>query len=92
MVLGISFDPAAGERGQIAFAKQLNLDFPLIPDNSRNLGMLYEAARSPQQPAPSRMSVLIDKDGIVRHIDRAINVRTHGPDMLVKMRELGMAK
>jgi peroxiredoxin len=54
--------------------------------------MLYGAAQSPQHPVPSRMSVLIDKDGIVRHIDRQINVRTHGPDVLLKMRELGMIK
>lgn len=90
--MGVSFDPAAGERGQLGFAKQLNLDFPLVPDTGRNLAMLYEAAFNTQQPVPSRMSVLIDKDGIVRHIDRAVSVRTHGPDILAKMRELGMAK
>lgn len=90
--MGVSFDPAEGERGQIAFAKQLDLTFPLVPDLRRNLAMLYEAAFSAQQPVPSRMSILIDKDGIVRHIDRAVNVRTHGPDMLAKMRELGMAR
>jgi peroxiredoxin len=36
------------------------------------------------------MSVLIDKKGIVRLIDRAVQVRTHGPDVLAQMRELGM--
>jgi peroxiredoxin len=81
-----------GERGQIAFANQLKLDFPLVPDLGRNLAILYGAATSTQQPVPARMTVLIDKDGIVRYIDRQINVRTHGPDMLLKMRELGMIK
>lgn len=52
--------------------------------------MLYESALSPDQPAPGRLTVLIDRDGIVRFIDRAVQVRTHGPDMLLKMRELGM--
>jgi peroxiredoxin len=58
----------------------------------RNVAMLYEAAYSPQQPAPVRLSVLIDRDGIVRFIDRSISVRTHGPDMIAKMRELGMVQ
>jgi peroxiredoxin len=58
----------------------------------RNLALLYQAAQSAQQPVPSRMSILIDKDGIVRYIDRQVNVRTHGPDMLLKMRELGLIK
>lgn len=86
----MSFDPAAGERGQLAFARQLSLTFPLIPDVGKNLSMLYESALSPDQPAPGRLTVLIDRDGIVRFIDRAVQVRTHGPDMLLKMRELGM--
>ncbi len=52
--------------------------------------MLYGSALSTDQPAPSRMSVLIDRQGIVRFVDRAVQVRTHGPDMLLKMRELGL--
>jgi peroxiredoxin len=89
-VWAVSFDPATGERGQLAFGRQLNLTMPLIPDVGKNLSMLYESALSPEQPAPGRMSVLIDRDGIVRFIDRAVQVRTHGPDMLLKMRELGL--
>jgi peroxiredoxin len=38
------------------------------------------------------MSVLIDKDGIVRHIDKQVNVRSHGADVIMKMRELGMVQ
>ncbi len=86
----MSFDPAEGEHGQLAFARQLGLTFPLIPDVGKNLSMLYGSALSADQPAPARMSVLIDRDGIVRFVDRAVQVRTHGPDMLLKMRELGM--
>ncbi len=91
-IIAVSFDSADGERGQIAFAQQLNLGFPLVPDTGRNLALLYEAAFSPQQPAPSRMTVLIDKDGILRYIDREVQVLTHGPDTIAKMRELGMLK
>jgi len=87
----VSVDPAEGEKGQIAFAKQLGVDFPLIPDTGRNLSILYGAASHPTQLS-ARMSVLIDKDGIVRLIDHNVGVRTHGPDMLQKLRELGLIK
>jgi len=46
---------------------------------------------SPNQLA-GRMSVLIDKTGVVRLIDKKVNVLTHGKDMIEKMRELGLAK
>lgn len=90
-IIGVSVDPAEGEKGQIAFAKSLGLDFSLLPDTERKLSMLYGAAQR-QTDLSARMSVLIDKKGIVRWIDRKVNVRTHGSDVLNKMRELGMAK
>jgi peroxiredoxin len=90
-VLAVSVDPAEGEKGQIAFAKQWNLSFPLVPDTSRKLSLLYGAVQTPTD-LDSRMSVLIDKSGIVRWIDRDVQVSTHGADVLAKMRELGLAK
>ncbi len=86
-VLAVSVDPAAGEHGQIAFAHKLGLKFPLIPDVNRNLSILYGAAYSPEQLA-SRMSFFVDKEGIVRWIDRQINVKTHGADVLAKMQQM----
>lgn len=86
-VWGVSVDPAEGEKGQRAFAEFLKLPFPLLPDIGRNLSILYGAAQSPNQTS-SRMSVLIDKQGIVRWIDRQINPTTHGADVVVKVKEL----
>ena len=63
----------------------------MLPDTGRNLSILYGAASHPTQLS-ARMSVLIDKEGITRFIDHQIGVRTHGPDMLRKMQELGMIK
>lgn len=86
-VWGVSVDPAAGEKGQRAFAEFLKLPFPLLPDTGRNLSILYGAAQSPNQTS-SRMSVLIDKQGIVRWIDKQINPTTHGLDVVAKVEEL----
>jgi peroxiredoxin len=85
----VSVDPAEGEKGQLAFAARWGFQFPLIPDEGRNLSILYGAAENPQQLA-SRMSVLIDKDGIVRLIDKSVDIHTHGSDMILQMRRLGM--
>lgn len=90
-VLAVSVDPADGERGQSAFAAQLGLNFPLLPDTGRNISLLYGAVRTTQQNA-IRMSVLIDKDGIVRVVDKAVQVFTHGPDMLRRVHQLEPAK
>jgi peroxiredoxin Q/BCP len=89
-VLAVSVDPADGEKGQKAFAAQWKLPFPLIPDTQRKLSMLYGAAQNTEQLA-TRMSVLIDKNGVVRFLDTNVNVRTHGNDMLAKVRELGLS-
>jgi peroxiredoxin len=42
----------------------------------------------------ARWSFLIDKDGILRYVDKEVQgrVRTHGADMLAKMKELGLVK
>ena len=88
-VLAVSVDPAEGEKGQRAFAEEWKLPFPLVPDTSRQLSMLYGAAQNNQQLA-NRMTVLIDKTGVVRWIDTDVQVQTHGADVLAKIGELGL--
>ncbi len=88
-VIAVSIDPAEGEQGQIAFAERWGLEFPLIPDTQRRLSMLYGAAQEVTDLS-TRMSVLIDKQGLVRFIDRQVSVRTHGADMIAKIKELGL--
>ena len=88
-VIAVSVDPAEGEHGQKAFAKMWNFQFPLIPDTDRKLSLLYGAVNEPTE-LDQRMSVLIDKQGIVRWIDTDVHVRTHGADMLAKIKELNL--
>ncbi len=89
-ILAVSVDPADGERGQLAFAKQWQLGFPLIPDTARSLSKLFGAAQNDKQLA-ARMSLFIDKTGLVRWVDTDVHVATHGADVLAKMKELGLA-
>jgi len=99
-IWAVSVDPARAidpnngqDRGQIAFAAALALDFPLLPDTGRNLCLLYGSVDTIQQ-ASQRWTFLIDKDGILRSVDKDVQsrVRTHGADCLAKMRELGMTQ
>jgi peroxiredoxin len=88
-IWGVSVDEASGARGQKTFAGYLHLNFPLLPDPGHQLCLLYGSVLSTDQMS-SRMSVLIDKNGIVRWIDKQIDPRHYGDDVLAKMRELGM--
>lgn len=87
----VSVDTADGARGQIAFSSRLGLNFPLLPDTGRNISILYGATRTAEENS-IRMSVLIDKNGVMRVIDKAVNVMAHGPDMLRWVRKLNGAK
>ena len=89
VVWGVSVDPPEGKRGQKAFAQHLKLPYPLIPDTKRQICLLYATVQSTNQMA-ARTSVLIDKEGKVRWIDKQVDPRTHGFDVLTKMRELEM--
>jgi len=89
VVWGVSVDPAEGKRGQRAFSQHLRLPYPLIPDTKRQICLLYATVQSANQMA-ARTSVLIDKEGKVRWIDKQIDPRTHGTDVLSKLRGLGM--
>ncbi len=90
-ILAISVDPAGGEKGQLAFVKQWGLTFPLIPDISRQLGKQFGAIQNDDELA-ARMSILLDKAGVVRWIDTDVHVQTHGADVLAKIKELGITK
>jgi peroxiredoxin len=87
-VWAVSVDPA---EDQAAFATELGLQFPLLSDTERKISLLYGASQDKTDLA-ARQSILIDKIGVIRWIDTDINVRTHGADMLVKIRELNMTK
>ena len=87
-VVAVSTDDAAQVT---AFAAQLGLPFPVVSDTSRQIALAYGAVQNKTE-APSRLSVLIDKTGIVRWIDTDVQVKSHGADVLAKIGELGLDK
>ena len=81
-VLGVSIDPADVQR---EFAARWKLRFALVPDTGRQLCFLYDAATSVDDLA-TRQTVFIDKAGIVRWIDKSVNVASHGRDVVEQLR------
>jgi peroxiredoxin len=90
-VWAVSTDPVDGDRGQRAYAEYLKAWFPLLPHTGRNLCLLYGVTQSSNHMA-TRMSVFICKDGIVKWIDKQINPKTHGADVMAEMHEMALAE
>lgn len=88
-IIAVSVDAAEGAQGQRAFAAKYGFPFPLIPDTNRGLSRLYGAVQT-SDDMDSRLSILIDKNGVIRWIDRDVQVSTHGADVLRQMRILGL--
>ena len=86
-IWAVSVDGADGERGQRAFAQSLNLPFPLLPDEGRNICSLYGAVDRADDSA-RRQTVIIDKNGIVRALDREVRPESHAQDVLALLRAL----
>ncbi len=75
-VYAISTDPLPVVKD---FAKQNNLNYVLLSDASRKTARAY-GVLMPIGFA-SRVTFVIDRDGIIRHIDDKVNVRSHGQDL-----------
>ncbi|MGQ0637455.1 MAG: peroxiredoxin family protein [Planctomycetaceae bacterium] len=75
------------------FVKKYELDYPILSDPdktlARALGVLIE-----ERGMANRWTFIIDKDGVIRYIDKNVNPRVqfHGLDVAKKLEELGVPK
>jgi len=65
-ILGISVDPPEVNQ---KFAKALGITYPLLSDREGKVGSLY-GVYNPQTRKNNRANIVIDRSGIVRHIER----------------------
>ena len=72
------------------FADKLDLDFALLSDTNREVGNAYGVV-SGDSGYPSRWTFFINAKGKIAHIDKSVNVGTHGADCAAKLKELGVA-
>lgn len=74
------------------FAEDLKLDFPILSDPERNVAKAYGVIHKDRPEKPERWTFFIDKDGVVKHIEKKVTTKTHGEEIVKKLEELGVAK
>jgi peroxiredoxin len=86
-IWAVSPDSAESATGGLAFSKLLHESFPFLSDPGRNVALLYNAVAQADE-YPDAMTVLIDKDGIVRDIEHNFD-KLSGTAMKDEIIELG---
>ncbi len=75
------------------FAEKHQAKFPVLCDMTQSVTKLYGVGVEYEgELYADRWTIYIDKDGIVRKVDKEVQPKTAGPDMLKAFSELGFAK
>ena len=70
------------------FARSLDLPFPILSDETRRTARAYGVLS--RSGFPFRWTFYIGRDGCILDVDRQVHVSTHGSDVAVRLRELGI--
>ncbi|MFO0956275.1 MAG: peroxiredoxin [Isosphaeraceae bacterium] len=74
------------------FAKETGSnDYAILADPDKKVATAYGVLRNPGGVA-NRWTFYIDKDGIIREIDKSVKTATAAPDTVAKLDALGIAK
>jgi peroxiredoxin Q/BCP len=73
------------------FAKSLMLDYPILSDPEKGVAKAYGVVHEGRE-VPERWTFYIDKEGVVKAIDKKVATDTHGEDIAKKLEELDVAK
>jgi peroxiredoxin Q/BCP len=71
------------------FAKALKLDYPILSDPKGEVASAYGVYNEIRKFS-SRTTFIIGKDGKLLAIDRRVDVKNHGQDLVEKLGELGI--
>jgi len=72
------------------FAESLDLDYPILSDPDKSVAKDYGVI-NPTRGFANRWTFYIDKEGIIRAIDKTVKVDKAGADVAAKLKELGLA-
>ena len=84
-LLGVSFDPV--ERNA-AFAAKYGFAFPLLSDLDHSVALAYGACDSLSAHQPSRLSLLVDAEGVVERVYEQVDPRDHAARVLADILDL----
>lgn len=74
-----------------AFAKELELDYPILSDPGKKVAEAYGVVHGSRQ-VPERWTFIIDDQGKIAHIDKQVKAADHANAVLEKLEELGIPK
>jgi len=67
----------------------LELDYPILSDPGRKVAESYGVVNA-ERKFPFRWTFYIGKDGKILHIDKKVNARSHGADIVSTLKKLGV--
>ena len=80
-----------GEKGNKAFAESLDVNYPILSDESKETARKYGVV-TPERGVAFRWTFYIGKDGKILFIDKQVKPGSHGADVVKQLQELGVAK
>ncbi len=72
------------------FAESLGLDFPILSDPDKSVATAYGVVHG-MRMVPERWTFYIDKEGVIKKIDKEIKTKEAGTDVAKQIKELGLA-
>ena len=83
-VLGVSVDDLESHR---KFKEKENLNFPLLADTDYSISKAFGAFNEERQMS-KRMTFIIDKNGIIKHIFPKVDVRAHAEEVVEALKAM----
>jgi thioredoxin-dependent peroxiredoxin len=72
------------------FAKSLDLDYPILSDPDKSVAKEYGVLNEQRGGLANRWTFYIDKQGVIKEIDKKVNAPQAGLDIAAKLKELGL--
>lgn len=72
------------------FAESMSLNYPILSDPSRETAKAFGVLNDSNDLA-RRWTYYIDRDGIIRYVDKDVDPRTAGPELVKRLQELDWA-
>lgn len=70
------------------FAESLDLDYPILSDPDKKVAEAYGVLSA--RGFANRWTFYIDKDGVIKEIDKKVNTEKAAEDLCAKVKELGL--
>lgn len=84
-VLGVSTDSVKSHEG---FRDKFRLNFPILSDKSKSMVKAYGVESD--HGSARRVTFLVDKSGIIRHVWQKVDTARHSDEVIEKAKELGL--